>query len=1418
MLTDDIKKLLKEANEHLEGGRYRLALQAAQEAYRQHENDPAVLSCLATASLESGDFSSAIDAANTAVRLYQDSVIGHITRGKILSRLGYYADALIELDLVISKKGDYLSDAWEYKAKTLALTGKYAEAAQAFENAVRADKQLLRTYPKLRDWYRRSAGLSGTFISRIMSADKNLIFEAEEAFNVKEYWFTLWAVKKISANEELSEFHNDALLLELEALYAINQYNPALEKADAAPDSLKTGEQFLTIHQKLLAGAAKYSKLSIQSKIGLPVPEVKRETTIAHPETSAPPSVIEEKKAAPEPPVSETVIPGESEETEQHPEPAIDQEVVEPDAEPEEKPLPKVEIKTEIETPVDAPPSPAPPPGVIELDDRGRIKKSTEETPRKTVDTTKEKPLRETATSEIPTGVRTDFQRVKTASIIVLDAKTFDCMQESKQRVYLSGFHTDSIKYIGVEVIFSNPDYLGEDSALDGYCVWYMNGKKTGKNEFRIDIDREWNNVIFEQNWGSQKESYWKPGQGRVDIYFGDEKVCERWFVVGSNEIEITETVDLSAFDKKALEQEIKKVNQIAESEGQALTLEELIAELDAFTGLESIKRTMRDFIDYLTFIQERKKLGFKTSDALSIHSVFLGNPGTGKTTIARLLGKIFAAMGLLPKGHLIEVDRSSLVGQYIGETAQKTDKAITDAMGGLLFIDEAYTLFKKSSGTQDFGQEAIDTLLKRMEDKAGEFAVIVAGYPDEMNAFLESNPGLKSRFTRFFFFDDYTPDEMITIMKGLAAKEDYHLDDAAAEYLKKELSKLYRKRDKTFGNARLIRNVINDAKLNLGKRYLTLGEEDKTKASLTTLTEPDFVPFFGGGEEKSYTLGIDEEGLAAALERLDALTGLHSLKQEVRELIKIARFYNEQGEDIKTRFSNHVVFLGNPGTGKTTVARLFSTIFSALGILPKGHLVECDRQGLVASYIGKTAEKTTEMINQSIGGTLFIDEAYSLVKPGGGGQDFGQEAIDTLLKRMEDDRGKFIVIAAGYTEEMKNFLKSNPGLQSRFTQYFTFEDYTPDELLEITVRLFRDKDLSLDPQAATLLKIHYEKVYAERDRNFANARFVRNLTDAAVRKQLLRIVDTPKEDRTADITKVIIQSDIAEIAGLKEEKKIIRTEGKEETLDKIIERLNNLTGLEQVKRSIDKIISSIKINKMREERGLKIVQKQHHCFLLGDAGMGKSTIAELLGKIFKELGTLPRGHIVEVSRTDLISVYQGQSAENAREAMLKAQGGCLLIEDAHLLASSPESGYEVIATIINELEEAGKQCVLMFNCPAGEEKFIIETYPRLGQLIAHHLNFEPYTVRDLLEIASIISEKSGYVLDEGALQYIHDLMKEITTRHDSVFENARTIKNILYRAISYQEERLLLLSNPSDTDLILLTYEDFEKIKPEDM
>jgi SpoVK/Ycf46/Vps4 family AAA+-type ATPase len=278
---------------------------------------------------------------------------------------------------------------------------------------------------------------------------------------------------------------------------------------------------------------------------------------------------------------------------------------------------------------------------------------------------------------------------------------------------------------------------------------------------------------------------------------------------------------------------------------------------------------------------------------------------------------------------------------------------------------------------------------------------------------------------------------------------------------------------------------------------------------------------------EEQVVVGYQEEVVLQAMAKLNELEGLQSIKSEMEEIVNLIRYDIEEGQLNHEKALVHMAFLGNPGTGKTTVARIIAEIFKGLGVLEKGHLVEVDRSMIVAGFIGQTAIQTKEKIEQSLGGVLFIDEAYNLVDRGK--HDFGLEAIDTLLKMMEDHRGKFVVIVAGYNELMLNFLASNPGLNSRFDKILQFNDHSEAELWKVCVDLFNENNKSLTDEASEVLNAFIMHISSNRTEGFGNAREIRKIVNEVVKNQKIRLSKISKEERSELMKATIELSDVEE-------------------------------------------------------------------------------------------------------------------------------------------------------------------------------------------------------------------------------------------------------------------------------------------------
>ena len=518
------------------------------------------------------------------------------------------------------------------------------------------------------------------------------------------------------------------------------------------------------------------------------------------------------------------------------------------------------------------------------------------------------------------------------------------------------------------------------------------------------------------------------------------------------------------------------------------------------FVGLEVVRQEVFRQASYLQVQRLRAQQGLRVPNWPSRHLVFLGNPGTGKTTIARIIAGLYQRLGILKTDKIVETDRAGLVAAYIGQTALKTRAVVESALGGILFIDEAYALAR--AGSQDFGHEAIETLLKMMEDHRDDLVVIVAGYTAEMEDFIRSNPGLASRFNRYVHFPDYTPEELLHIFLNFCSKHSYQLDESTHHGLKTIFQREIQVQRERFSNARYVRNLFEKVIEAQAQRVLALPQAGKPE--LQAILPADVESALGE------PLPADDGPLASyeqALRKLNGLVGLPQVKRQVQRLfafMRLQRLRAKAGLRVPTGITQHLVFTGNPGSGKTAVARIVADLFYSLGIIPSNRIVEVDRAGLVAGYVGQSAIKTREVLESALGGVLFIDEAYALAQ-GDDERDFGREVIDTLLKFMEDHRDQLVVIVAGYPEPMRRFIDSNPGLRSRFSHYIAFDDYEPADLIGIFDKYCRESEYTLDDDARPLLLERLRALH-QAGRTTDNGRFVRNLFERCIEVQAERL------------------------------------------------------------------------------------------------------------------------------------------------------------------------------------------------------------------------------------------------------------------------------------------------------------------------
>lgn len=802
-------------------------------------------------------------------------------------------------------------------------------------------------------------------------------------------------------------------------------------------------------------------------------------------------------------------------------------------------------------------------------------------------------------------------------------------------------------------------------------------------------------------------------------------------------------------------------------------TLEEARYKLDSIIGIDELKEFIQNVENNYKVQEIRERLGLKSSMP-SLNMIFAGNAGTGKTNAARVTFEYLNALGIIKKGVFREVSKADFITENPSDAAKRTNDIINSALGGVLFIDEAYSLCQDEN--DKVGKEIVDALLKGIEDNRDNLIVIIAGYEKDIEKFLKYNQGLSSRFPNTIHFHDYDPKQMYAIAVNIAKSKGYTISEKAKNGLIDLFTKnqLIGKND--LGNARFVRNIVENAILDASKKYLTNKERE------IDVLERDNFNF-----KAKAKFNLEE--------KLKGIIGLDEVKELLRSQYKLLVAQEKRksvGVNTKIEQNLNMVFAGNPGTGKTSIARLVAEMLNSMGLLKGGQLIETDRSSFVSDIPGQTAKKTEEKFKEAIGGILFIDEAYTLAN-----DDLGREAVETLLKLIEDYSKEVIVILAGYEEEMEDFFDVNIGLKSRFPLWTTFQDYNPNELLEMSIKLIESSGFKLSKNAYVALKNSFVDIYKNSDATSGNGRMVRNYVERLIRNQSIRIAE---EDISVYEMNLITTKDIEKINVSDYDNKF--------NLDK---KLDGVISNENAKNFLKEQYKFMKVMARKKRLGMATdLNKYMNIIAMGSEGTGKKRTFNIYTEMLYNLGVVKSKNMIIIDKYDIVNSFK--NGRKVDEVFSKYVGKVVFVQNAELLLDE-ENHKEIINSLIKFIDNNYSKLIIVLSGEKIGIRNLIQTNEALSYRFPVKVEFKDYKIDELLKIALTTLMLKGYNLNDESKEKLEETLIEIYADSEVILKNGLLINQFLDCLIRTQSVRICD-ENFNNKEINIITNEDIEKSK----
>lgn len=868
--------------------------------------------------------------------------------------------------------------------------------------------------------------------------------------------------------------------------------------------------------------------------------------------------------------------------------------------------------------------------------------------------------------------------------------------------------------------------------------------------------------LCFSVNLGEKRKHFWQKGEYTIQVFCFGKSVVSLRFELGDKEIPYTYHRELVSRDTAVSARSFSGKEKRREGE--------VLDRLYRLTGLRKVKEEITRICEYTDFIRIRRESGF-CDDLPLLHLLFTGHPSAGKNTVAEIIGELFCSLGILSHGKVNRYERESFVQEGYAVEEQLVRKALKASEGGILFVDRAGDLYDEVN-PQDRGRIVLQLLLNIIQHEKPEVVIILSDREDVFPAMKAEFPEIEKCFPRQLCFEEYSPEEWMEIARQKLEKRQYRFSPAAADKFYKGLKRQLAE-GSDFTEESFIDERIESMIQNMAKRLMSGGKRKLDKEEMVLVREEDISPEREGSSLDSF-------------ERLSDMVGASLLKKSILQHLNYVYFLQERrkqgyGEELPPL---HMVFSGNPGTGKLTVAKMLGEIYYSAGILSRPTVVVQHAKNLRGNGNIPPEQVVLALMNAAEGGILYLENAASFLENAAGAVYF-----ETILSFLSPEiHAGTIVILADYPEEVDKIFQINPALKDYFPYRFTFSDYTREELLAIIDRKLKEKKYTLHPKAKEAFEKLIDQAFEVREKHFGNALWIEKLVNTTIHKMSDRLMQVRRERELTRKELTTVMAVDVPVSSL-EIPEFAKDKFDDAGIDLALKDLDQMVGQEKIKKQIHDFVD---LARHYSEQGIKLSTKMslQWCFT-GNSGMGKRAMARIIARLYKAMGLVEKEVVSDFKADKLLGCTEEEAQLLLGEALKKANGGILLFdEDSEKLTEIAGIQERIRALLANQLAVRPGSCMVIY----ASRQSVLQNSPGDVEKVTDLINvlvFEDYTTEELMRILKRKLEDEHLVMNPSARQHMQEFTSRLTANPERSQNSARLMRIVAELIIRNSMQRL---------------------------